>query len=72
MKLDAKTIAALTGLAGVLLGGVELRLAVNRLEDKLSRLEERTTHIERAVAPGRLASAETERHEKPSRDRAGR
>lgn len=51
MKIDAKTITALTGLAAVLLGGIELRMAVNRLDDKLSRIDDRVNSIERQVSP---------------------
>lgn len=51
MKWDAKTIVALTGLVSVLLGGVEMRMAVNRLEDRLQRVDERVTRIEREVTP---------------------
>jgi hypothetical protein len=56
MKFDAKTIVALTGLVSVLLGGVEMRLAVNKLDDKLSRVEERVTRIERELTPRPVAS----------------
>jgi hypothetical protein len=56
MKLDAKTIVALSGLVAAVTGGVELRLAVNRLEDKLERVNERVTRIEREVAPRHIAS----------------
>lgn len=55
MKLDKNTIVALTGLATVLLGGLELRMAVNRLEDKLSRVEERVGRIEHDISPRALA-----------------
>lgn len=58
MKWDAKTIVAVTGLVSVLLGGVEMRMAVNRMEDKLSRVEERVTRIEREVAPRVVAYKE--------------
>lgn len=58
MKLDAKTIIAWTGLVSVLLGGVEMRLAVNRLEDKTARIEERVQRIEREVAPKAVAFQE--------------
>ncbi len=57
-SLDAKTIVAWTGLVSVLLGGVEMRLAVNRLEDKTARIEERVTRIEREVTPRAVASVE--------------
>jgi hypothetical protein len=56
MKLDAKTIVALTGLVSVLLGGAEMRLAVSRLDDKVERLEDRVAHIERHLAPRPLAA----------------
>lgn len=56
MKLDAKTLVALTGLVSVLLGGAEMRMAVNRLEDKLSRVEERVTRIERELSPRPVAA----------------
>lgn len=55
MKLDAKTIVAITGLVSVLLGGVELRMAVSRLDDKLARVEERLVKVERDVQPARVA-----------------
>jgi hypothetical protein len=55
MKMDAKTIIAWTGLVSVLLGGVEMRMAVNRLEDRLQRVDERVTRIEREVAPRQVA-----------------
>lgn len=60
MRLDAKMIVAATGLVSVLMGGVELRLAVNRLEDKLGRVEERIGRVERDVSPGHTAFNETE------------
>jgi hypothetical protein len=50
VKIDAKTIVAITGLVSVLLGGAEMRLAVSRLEDKTARIEERLTRVERDVA----------------------
>jgi hypothetical protein len=59
LKLDAKTIVALTGLVAVLSGGAELRMAVNRLEDKLARVDERVRTIEIEVSP--RASARLER-----------
>lgn len=55
MKLDAKTIVAITGLVSVLLGGVELRMAVSRLDDKLARVEERLVKVERDLQPARVA-----------------
>lgn len=58
MKWDAKNIGAITGLVAVLLGGVELRMAVNRLEDKTARIEERVQRIEREVAPRVVAYKE--------------
>jgi hypothetical protein len=57
-KLDAKTIIAWTGLVSVLLGGVEMRMAVNRLEDKTARIEERVQRIEREVSPHAVALQE--------------
>jgi hypothetical protein len=39
MKLDAKTIIALTGLVSVLLGGVEMRLQVSNIGARLDRIE---------------------------------
>ena len=51
MKIDPKAIIAITGLVSVLLGGIELRMAVSRLEDKTARIEERVTRIEREVSP---------------------
>jgi hypothetical protein len=56
MRWDAKTIVAVSGLASVLLGGVELRMSVSRLDDKLTRVEERVSRIERDVAPPRVAA----------------
>lgn len=58
MKMDAKTIIAWTGLVSVLLGGVEMRMTMNRLEDKLSRVEERLVRVEREVAPRQVAYQE--------------
>lgn len=58
MKWDAKTIVAVTGLVSVLLGGVEMRMAVNRLEDKLSRVDERVIRVEREVSPRPVAYKE--------------
>ena len=57
MKLDSKTIIAITGLVSVLLGGVEMRMTMNRLEDKAARMEERLVRIEREIAP-RIAHRE--------------
>lgn len=57
MRWDAKTIAAVTGLVSVLLGGVELRLSVAKLDDKLTRVEERVVRLERELTP-RVASRE--------------
>lgn len=48
MKLDAKTIIALTGLVSVLLGGMEMRLAVSNLGARLDR-------IEHEISTGRVA-----------------
>lgn len=59
MKWDAKTIVAVTGLLSVLLGGVEMRLTMNRLEDKTQRLDERLARIEREIAPRHLAQNES-------------
>ncbi|HEY3496216.1 MAG TPA: hypothetical protein VGK73_16065 [Polyangiaceae bacterium] len=56
MRWDAKTIVAVTGLASVLLGGVELRMSVSRLDDKLTRVEERLQRVEREVSPPRVAA----------------
>ena len=41
MRLDAKTIAALTALVAALSGAVELRVQVGLLSDKVSRIEQR-------------------------------
>lgn len=57
-KMDAKTIIAWTGLVSVLLGGAELRMSVMRLDDKLSRVEERVQRVERELAPPRVAHNE--------------
>ncbi len=46
MRWDAKTIAAVTGLAAVLLGGGEARIAMGRIEAKVDRLEERVLQLE--------------------------
>lgn len=42
-----ETIVALTGVATVVMGGVELRLAVSRLAAKVDRIEERLGTVER-------------------------
>ena len=55
MKLDAKTIVALTGLVSVLLGGAEMRIKMAAIEDKVDRVNERVTRIEREVSPRPLA-----------------
>jgi predicted ATP-grasp superfamily ATP-dependent carboligase len=39
MKWDVKTIAAVTGLISVLLGGVELRVSVAKLQSQVDRIE---------------------------------
>lgn len=39
MKLDPKTIIALTGLVSVLLGGMEMRLQVSNIAARLDRIE---------------------------------
>ena len=54
MRWDAKTIVAVTGLVSVLLGGVEMRMTMSRLEDRVQRIDERVARIERELAP-RLA-----------------
>lgn len=54
VKLDAKTIVALTGLVSVLLGGIEMRLELGNIKAKLERVEERTNRIEHQLVP-RLA-----------------
>lgn len=50
MKLDAKTIIALTGLVSVLLGGLELRLKVAEIDGRLGRIEHelRVSEVARA------------------------
>lgn len=58
VRWDAKTIVAVTGLASVMLGGVEMRLAVSRLEDRAQRLDERVARIERELTPPRVATLE--------------
>jgi hypothetical protein len=45
--MEPELIVALTGLAGVLLGGVEMRLALSRLTAKVERIEERVGAVER-------------------------
>ena len=39
MKWDVKTIVAVTGLATTLLGGVELRISVAKLQSQVDRIE---------------------------------
>lgn len=60
MKWDAKTIVAVTGLVSVLMGGVELRVAVNKLDDKLSRLDDRMGRVERELSPRAVAENDHE------------
>ncbi len=45
--MSAEVIAAFGGLVGVILGGVEMRLAIGRLHAKVDRLEERLGTVER-------------------------
>jgi len=45
--MSPELITALTGLAAVLVGGVEMRLAVSRLTSKVDRIEERLGTVER-------------------------
>lgn len=59
MKLDAKTIIALVGLAvPPLCGWIEMRVAVARLEAKLEAVSVRVGHIEQTINPGRVAQNE--------------
>lgn len=45
--MSPETITALAGLATVLVGGLEMRLAVSRLTAKVDRIEERLGTVER-------------------------
>jgi hypothetical protein len=45
--MSPELITALTGLAAVLVGGLEMRLAVSRLTAKVDRIEERVGSVER-------------------------
>lgn len=45
--MGPELITALTGLAAVLIGGVEMRLALSRLTAKVDRIEERLGTVER-------------------------
>ncbi len=45
--MTPELVVALTGLAGVLLGGLEMRLAISRLSGKVDRIEERLGSVER-------------------------
>lgn len=47
--MSPELIAALTGLATVLLGGIEMRLSISRLTAKVDRIEERVGSVEREV-----------------------
>lgn len=45
--MSAELVTAIGGLVGVLLGGIEMRLAIGRLHAKVDRLEERLGTVER-------------------------
>lgn len=45
--MTPELVVAFTGLAGVLLGGLEMRLAISRLSGKVDRIEERLGSVER-------------------------
>ena len=47
--MTAEILTAIGGLAGVLIGGVEMRLSISRLHSKVDRLEERMGTVERRV-----------------------
>lgn len=59
MKVDAKTLVAVSALATALAGGVELRVQVGLLASKVDRLEDRLARIEREVSPSSFARAES-------------
>lgn len=45
--MGPELITALTGLVAVLVGGVEMRLAISRVTAKVDRIEERLGTVER-------------------------
>lgn len=49
MKLDAKTIAALTALVAALSGAVEMRVQVGLLTSKVDRIEQRLDNMMRTA-----------------------
>lgn len=49
MKLDAKTIAALTALVAALSGAVEMRVQVGLLSQKVDRIEQRLDNMTRSA-----------------------
>lgn len=49
MKLDAKTIAALATLVAALAGGVELRVQVGLLSQRVLDLDNKMSRIERVL-----------------------
>lgn len=54
--MTPELIAALTGLVGVLIGGIEMRMAVSRLHAKVDRIEERLGTVERRTEGHKAAS----------------
>lgn len=58
VRWDAKTIGAIALLITAVFGGLELRMAVNRLESKIDRAEERLVRLERELAPRQVARVE--------------
>ena len=49
MKLDAKTVTAIAALVTALAGGVELRVQVGLLTQKVQDLDSKVTRIERQI-----------------------
>ncbi len=54
--MGPELIVALTGLVSVLVGGLEMRMAVSRLNSKVDRIEERLGTVERRTE-GRAENA---------------
>lgn len=49
MKLDAKTIAAIAALVAAISGGVEMRVQIGLLTQKVDRIEARLDNIDRVA-----------------------
>ncbi len=49
MKLDAKTIAAIAALVAAISGGVEMRVQIGLLTQKVDRIEARLDHLDRTA-----------------------